>query len=192
MTVEPARLRSCRIARQGDPALLPAGEREGRAREQLVGRIEVDGGQGVADARRHLVIREAQVARAEGDILEDGLGEQLTLGQLGDVPDVAADVRAAIQVRGVHPADADGSGKRQFAGAGEFGGGRFAGTRAADERGERPGERSEGEVAHGEWGHGWRIFGPLAAAEDPTPAFARIAGGGIGERDAVENHAWLP
>ncbi len=92
-----------------------------------------------------------RVARAKGDVVEDGLGEQLALGQLGDVPDMPADVRAVVQVRGVHTADADGSGKRELERAREFGGGRFARTRLTDERGERSGECLEGEIFEGEW-----------------------------------------
>ena len=77
-----------------DAALLASREREGRRLQEGFGGLEVDGAQAVAHASVDLVRRHPEVARAKRDIVEDGLGKQLALGELRHVSNAATKLAA--------------------------------------------------------------------------------------------------
>lgn len=128
-----------------DAALLASREREGRRLKEGFGGLEVDGAQAVAHASVDLVRRHPEVARAKRDIVVDGLGKQLALGELRHVSNAATKLAAARKVGGVDARDAYRSPGGELEGASELGGGRLARSRAPNESGDGAGPRLEGE-----------------------------------------------
>ena len=92
-------------AREGDEALLASGQGERRPGEERVVDGKAAALERAADERIERCGICTEVARAEGDVVEDGLGEELVLGELRCVPDRLAQLLAPRQVGRVDAGD---------------------------------------------------------------------------------------
>ena len=82
-------------ARDGDALLLAAGQRVGRAVEQRRDAQLLGDGR---DALAHVVLGEAELQRAERELVEGGVAEQLDVGVLEDEAHAAAELAAKRRV----------------------------------------------------------------------------------------------
>ena len=141
-------------------ALLAAGELEGGG-VGLVG--EADDREGAPAAAGDLVGGEAQVGGAEGDVLQDGLGEELALGVLHDVADAPVEQAAVAARGGVDAADDHAAGVGGLEGAGDAGERGLARAGLADDGDRGAGGDAEAHVVEG----------------------VGVVGGSVGEGDVV-------
>ena len=98
-------------ARNGDAALLPAGELERRALKERL--VDAHKARRLTHARIDLLGGEAGVFRAEGDVPVHRLLKELVLGILKDQPDLKAHVaRGLLAAVNVLPVEEHGAGRR--------------------------------------------------------------------------------
>ena len=130
----------------GDPAFFAAAEGEGGAGAEGF-RGEADVAQGSVDAG--VEVGEAEVAGAEGDVVEDGVGKKLGLRELEDEADPAAEGAKVRGVGEVDVADREVSGGGQEEAVEVLGEGGLSGPAGADEGDDTVPDKVEVEVLKG-------------------------------------------
>ena len=130
-------------ARDGDAALLPAGELERRALKERL--VDAHKARRLTHARIDLLGGEAGVFRAEGDVPVHRLLKELVLGVLKDKPDLKAHVaRGLLAAVNVLPVEKHGAGCRREQPVEVLDERAFAGARVADDAHELSG--GDGEI----------------------------------------------
>ena len=180
-------------AGEGDGVLLSSREREGGARKEGLVGGEPHGGEGSSDADAHLVIGASEIARTEGDILEDGAGEELAFRQLGDEANEPSELTTAFAVGGVgaphlhcaragHP---EGAGERCHGGLPRSSAADKCCEGAGHKRAAKPRQGRRGVsvpplgVGEGDMVEDERGLSPLRANEVPVLENRRLCTGGM-------------
>ena len=137
-------------ARDGDAALLPAGELERRALKQRL--VHAGKACRFTHALIDLLGREAGVFRAEGNVFIHRLLKELVLGILKDEPDLKAHVaRGLLAAVDILPVEEHGAGRRRDQTVEVLDERAFAGARVADDAHELSGGNVKMNIVDGDF-----------------------------------------